>query len=65
MQRRPTAAQTHERPPIMVAVPFDLGVRLRHEAARRDLSLAALVHDLLVVIGEDGLVGAVLDDDIA
>lgn len=47
----------------MVAVEFDLVVRLRREAAKRDLPLSGLIHDLLTVIAEDELTTAVLDDD--
>jgi hypothetical protein len=45
-----------------VEIEFDVVHRLRHEAAKRDLSLSGLVHDLLTVIAEDRLTDAVLDD---
>jgi hypothetical protein len=60
-----TAPQVHPRPPpVMVPVDFDLVVRLRREAARRDLPLSGLIHELLTVIAEDELTTAVLDDNV-
>ena len=50
-------------PPTMVALDHALVVRLRPEAARRDLPVTRLIHDLLDTIARDGLIGAVLDAD--
>jgi hypothetical protein len=50
------------RPPMTVEVGHDLVVRLRPEAARRDLPVKTLIGDLLDVIAPDALVTAVLDD---
>lgn len=47
----------------MIEIDHDLVVRLRPEAARRDLSVEALIRDVLEIIGEEpNLVGAILDD---
>ena len=51
-------------PPTMVALDHALVVRLRPEAARRDVPVARLIHDLLDTIARDGLTTAVLDADI-
>jgi hypothetical protein len=47
---------------MTVEVGHDLVVRLRPEAARRDLPVKTLIGDLLDVIATDALVTAVLDD---
>jgi hypothetical protein len=39
-----------------------LVVRLRPKAARRDVPVVRLIHDLLDVIAADQLTGAILDD---
>ncbi len=49
-------------PPLTVEVAPDVIRGLRPEAARRGLSVAALVRDLLDVVAADQLVGAILDD---
>ena len=51
------------RPPTMVALDHSLVVRLRPEAARRDVPVVRLIHDLLDTIARDGLTTAVLDAD--
>jgi hypothetical protein len=48
---------------VPVPLDRDLLVRLRPEAARRNVSVARLIHDLLEVIATDRLAGAVLDDE--
>jgi hypothetical protein len=50
-------------PPMMVEVDHALVVRLRPEAARRDLPVRSLIRDLLDRIATDGLTAAVLDAD--
>ena len=50
-------------PPTMVALDHALVVRLRLEAARRDVPVVRLIYDLLDTIARDGLTGAVLDAD--
>ena len=47
----------------MVALDHALVVRLRPEAARRDVPVARLIHDLLDTIARDGLTAAALDAD--
>jgi hypothetical protein len=44
-----------------VAIDRALILALRPEAARRDTTVPRLINDLLDVIANDGLVGAVLD----
>jgi hypothetical protein len=46
---------------MMVEVDHALVVRLRPEAARRDVPVVRLIHDLLDTIARDGLTAAVLD----
>ena len=50
-------------PPTVVEVDHALVVRLRPEAARRDMPVVRLIHDLLDTIARDGLTAAVLDAD--
>ncbi len=50
------------RPPMLLELEHELVRKLRPEAARRGLSVAALVRDLLDVVAADQLVGAILDD---
>jgi hypothetical protein len=45
-----------------ISVNHSLLIGLRHEAAKRDVPITRLVHDLLCVIIDDHLVTAVLDD---
>jgi hypothetical protein len=52
-------------PPMLVEVDHALVVRLRPEAARRDVPVVRLIHDLLDTIVRDGLTTAVLDADTA
>jgi hypothetical protein len=48
----------------MVALDHALVLRLRAQAARRDVPVARLVRDLLDAIGEEpGLIGAILDSE--
>jgi hypothetical protein len=50
-------------PPLTIEVGHDIVVRLRPEAARRDMPLKRLVTTVLDVLGEEpDLVGAILDD---
>jgi hypothetical protein len=49
-------------PPLLVEVAPDVIRGLRPAAARRGLSVAALVHDLLDVVAMDKLTDAILDD---
>ncbi len=49
-------------PPVQIELEIDLVRRLRPEAARRGVSVAALVRDLLDVVAADQLVDAILDD---
>ena len=48
---------------ITISVEIDYAVVLafRKEAAKRDMTVARLVHDLLEAIADDNLTGAVLD----
>jgi hypothetical protein len=56
--------QTHERSDtVEVDVDREIVVRLRPEAAKRDLPVARLICDLLGVIATDNLTLAILDDD--
>ena len=55
------AGERHAR--TVIEVDHALVVRLRPEAARRDVPVVRLIHDLLDVIVRDGLTGAVLDAD--
>jgi hypothetical protein len=48
--------------PLHLEIEPDIVRRLRPEAARRDVSVTSLVHQLLDVVVEDQLVGAILDD---
>ncbi len=48
---------------MQIELELDLVRRLRPEAARRGVSVAALVRDLLDVVAADQLVGAILDDN--
>jgi hypothetical protein len=59
---RPAQAQIHTRPPALVEVDHDLVVRLRPEAARREVSVNRLIRDLLDIIVDDKLTTAILDD---
>ena len=45
-----------------IELQHELVVRLRSEAASRQMSVARLVHDLLEVIATDKLTAAILDD---
>jgi hypothetical protein len=49
-------------PPMMVEVDHALAVRLRPEAARRDVPVKRLLHELLDTIAADQRTGAILDD---
>ena len=52
-----------QRPPVVIEVAYDLIVRLRPEARRRDMAVTALINDVLLILGEEpNLVGAILDD---
>ena len=48
-------------PPVVVPVDYRLLLKLRQEAAKRDLSVGRLVGDLLEAIAADNLTAAVLD----
>jgi hypothetical protein len=48
--------------PLRLEIEPDVVRQLRPEAARRGLSVAALVREVLDVVAADGLVGAILDD---
>ena len=50
-------------PRMTLQIDHALVVRLRPEAARRDVPVVRLIHDLLDVIARDGLTAAVLDAD--
>ena len=60
-----TPPQTN--PELLRTIPIEIEhstiTRFRQEAARRDVPVVRLVHDLLNVVAADGLVTAVLDDD--
>jgi hypothetical protein len=62
--KSPTPRPIRERrPPMTIEVAYDLVVRLRPLAARRDVPLARFVRDVLDALSEEpGLVGAILDD---
>ncbi len=49
-------------PPLLIELELDLVRQLRPAAARRGLSVAALVRDLLDVVAADQLTDAILDD---
>jgi hypothetical protein len=51
-----------ERPVVAIEVEHAVVVRLRREAARRDMPVKVLIRDLLDVIAADQLTGAILDD---
>jgi hypothetical protein len=48
--------------PLVIELDHALVVRLRPKAARRDVPVVRLIHDLLDVIAADQLTGAILDD---
>jgi hypothetical protein len=50
-------------PPMVVEVDHAVVLRLRPQAARRDVSVQRLTLDLIDVIVRDGLTAAVLDAD--
>jgi len=50
--------------PNVIEVDREILVRLRPEAARRNVSVAFLIRDLLDVIVTDNLTGAILDDGL-
>ena len=56
-----TARERH--PPMVVEVDHALVVRLRPQAAAREVTVQRLVLDLIDVIVRDGLTAAVLDAD--
>jgi hypothetical protein len=47
---------------LVIELDRDLVLRLRPEAARRDVPVTRLIHDLLDVIVADRLTTAILDD---
>ena len=49
-------------PPLLLEVEHGLVTRYRVEAARRDMPVRRLLHDLLDTIAADKLTGAILDD---
>jgi hypothetical protein len=56
-------AETGIRPPVTIEIDHAIVVRLRSEAARRDVPVRRLIHDLLDTIAYNKpLVGVVLDD---
>jgi hypothetical protein len=46
----------------MVEVEHELVLVFRREAAKRELTVPTLIHDLLAVIANDGLTPAILDN---
>jgi hypothetical protein len=59
----PASRTTHERSlTVEIEVDREVVVRLRPAAAKRDMPVTRLIHDLLDVIAADQLVTAVLDD---
>jgi hypothetical protein len=55
--------EAHQRrPPLMVEVEHELVLVFRREAAKRELTVPTLIHDLLAVIANDGLTPAILDN---
>ena len=52
----------YQRPATVVEIAHDVVLVLRHEAARRGLSVPGLVREILDVVATDHLVGAILDD---
>ena len=50
--------------PNVIEVDREILVRLRPEAARRNVSVVFLIRDLLDVIVTDNLTGAILDDGL-
>jgi hypothetical protein len=64
---RPMPAQlgpeAHQRrPPLMVEVEHELVLVFRREAAKREVTVSTLIHDLLNAIATDELVTAILDN---
>ena len=51
--------------PTMLEIEHDLIVQLRPEAARRDVPVVRLIHDLLGTIATNKLTTAILDDEPA
>lgn len=62
----PDSPSKPELPPHLTAIEVDAGVvkRLRPEATRRQLSVPALINNILVVTVEDKLTTAILDDGL-
>jgi hypothetical protein len=60
----PNSPPKAELPPHLTSIEVDAGVvkRLRLEAARRQLSVPALINNILAVTVEDSLTTAILDD---
>ena len=49
------------RPPVTIELPHQTVCGLRREAAKRETSFARLAVEILDLVVDDGLVGAVLD----
>jgi hypothetical protein len=67
IEREPIMTTTPPRPPrsvlpLTLEVEHGLVTRFRVEAARRDMPVRRLLHDLLDRIVEDQLTSAILDD---
>jgi len=47
---------------VSIEIEHAVVVRFRREAAQRDVPVGRLIHNLLAVIADDQLTGAILDD---